>query len=147
MSWSEGRSIYPVLAALEVLAVELQQKPPPELLERLRQQNAELAASTSDPELAFALDRRWHETLVSRCGNDLLIEHLRSLRTQAERYDRAYMKYSGIVPMSADDHGRIIDALARDPRGVAPLIRRNWQRSVEFLREWLVDAGHGMGVA
>jgi DNA-binding GntR family transcriptional regulator len=137
MTLEEARSIYPLLSALEGLAVELTGAPSRDHLDQLREINRRLAAFSEKPQRALELDRRWHEALVRRCANDLLLEHLRSVRTRSERYERAYMRHSGRVPTSAHDHERIVEALADDPARARGMLREHWNRSLAFVREWL----------
>ncbi len=91
----------------------------------------------------FECDLEWHATLVEGCPNSLLLNHLRSVRNRAERYERAYMAHSGSVPFSTDDHRRIIEALQGDPRQARGLLRAHWERSSAFVHRWLTDESRG----
>ncbi|MFW6206608.1 MAG: GntR family transcriptional regulator [Gemmatimonadota bacterium] len=136
MTIEEAEYIYPVVGALEELAIELQPEVSPERRAELRRLNEELRAAADEPDRAFELDRLWHETLTEGCGNPILLKHLRSLRKRAERYDRAYMRHSGRIPISTEDHDRIIEALESAPDEVGRLVRENWMLSLHFVREW-----------
>lgn len=144
----EAEALYPVLAGLEGLALELQDPLPAELPNQLRAINGEMAAAAAadDATLAFECDRRWHEALVDSCANPFLLVHLRSVRQRAERYERAYMRDSGRVPGSTEDHAGIIAALEAWPERVPGLLREHWRLSLDFVRTWLalgVEAGDG----
>lgn len=144
----EAEALYPVLAGLEGLAVELRDPLPPELPRRLRAINGEMAAAAAAGEamLAFECDRRWHEALVESCANPFLLDHLRSVRKRTERYERAYMRDSGRVPGSTKDHAGIITALEASPERVPGLLREHWRLSLDFVRMWLSAAVVGAGV-
>lgn len=145
MTVVEARSIYPLLGALEALALRFQRGIPPERLEKLEAVNAAMAKAGSSDE-ALELDRQWHENLVRDCGNDLLLEQLHTLRLRAERYERAYMRHSGQIPSSTEQHQRLTEAL-REAGDASDLIERHWQLSLDFVERWLAGRPAGSPAA
>lgn len=145
MTVREAESIYPILATLESLAVELQGEFPAGRRWRLRSLNEEMRAATAEPDRAFELDRTWHETLTEACGNSILLDQVRTLRRRAERYERAYMRHSGRVPSSTGDHRRIEEALEVGPETVAGLLQAHWEESLRFVRRWWGESGRDGG--
>jgi DNA-binding GntR family transcriptional regulator len=137
LSLSEARSIYPILGAMEALAVQLQGKESRLLQGRLREINDDMICAADNALLALECDKRWHEALVAGCTNAVLLDLLRTLRIRAERYERAYMRASGRISSSADDHHRIITALTRSPGRVPELLRNHWAPSSTFVELWL----------
>jgi DNA-binding GntR family transcriptional regulator len=137
MTMAEAESIYPLLSTLEGLAVELQGPIPTARLRELRELNQQMAERADQPARAFAFDLRWHLTLVRGCPNGLVLEHLRSVRSLAERYERAYMRSSGRIPFSLADHERIVEALEQRQDKVPAMLRKHWALSLDFVRSWL----------
>ncbi len=133
--------IYPVLWTLEGQALQSAPVPDASIIKELAALNAELDASTKSPEKALALDRRWHELLLSGCKNRHLLDRIRQMKDLAERYELAYMRHSGFVPFSAKQHRAIMAALRKKdfPGAVAHLVD-NWRVSQEFLIPWIREA-------
>jgi DNA-binding GntR family transcriptional regulator len=133
--------IYPVLWTLEGQALQSAPLPQAALLKQLADLNAELEASTKPPEKALALDRKWHELLLSGCKNRHLLDTIRQMKDLAERYELAYMRHSGFVPFSAKQHRAILRSLRkRDVPGAVAHLVDNWRVSQEFLIPWIRDA-------
>ena len=137
----EARDLYPLLAELEGLAIELTGSLPVERFDRLRELNTSMEAQVGRPFALFECDLQWHETLVEGCPNALVLQHLQSVRNRAERYERAYMAHSGTVPFSTQDHRRIIEALEHDLSEARALLRAHWERSSSFVNDWLSREG------
>lgn len=133
--------IYPVLWTLECQALQSAPIPQATLVKGLADLNAELDASTKSPEKALALDRKWHELLLSGCKNRHLLGTIRQMKDLAERYELAYMRHSGSVPFSAKQHRAILAALRkRDHVGAVAYLVDNWRVSQEFLIPWIREA-------
>ena len=131
LSASELREIYPIVAALDSLAMELAPKASATLTTRLRAINARFRAASRAQRVA--LDTEWHDTLASG-ANDRLSAMLRTLRRVIQRYERAYMSDETLVRRSAREHETIAAALARGDRaGAARRLREHWNSSIERL--------------
>jgi len=140
LSVKEAEEIYPILAALESLA--LRSSPPPSAIEirRLVELNQKLAAERDNWATALNADESWHEALLSRCGNERLRETIRALKYHAQRYESAYMRHSGTLIQSVAQHRAILRALrGGDIEAAARLLEANWKISQEFLLPWLRD--------
>jgi DNA-binding GntR family transcriptional regulator len=125
----KAAQVYPVVWALECLALETSPLLTPRQAEELRRTNEELAAASDDPARCHELDTRWHQTLVGACGNPLLLDLLAGLRHQVRRYECAvYMRDPALVRRSVADHGEILDAaLAKKTAQARRLLERNWR--------------------
>jgi DNA-binding GntR family transcriptional regulator len=130
--------VYPMVAALEILAVR--SAPPERLrahlpeLERL----AERMAAAPDARRAQALDDRWHARLVKECGNDRLLRTLSSLKRVVRRYELAWMADNAHVETSTEQHHAIVQALGRDDVDrAAELIDLNWRYTMAEMLGWL----------
>lgn len=85
----EAQELYPILHALEDLALLSSGRPPARRLERLEALNARLASST-DPMEAIGLNVAWHRALVDGCGNRELTTLVDRYRMRVFRYEHAY---------------------------------------------------------
>ena len=131
--------IYPLLWTLESLA--LRNSPPADkaALDRLAAINRELGDASG--ERALSLDRKWHETLLAGCSNRHLLETIALYKDLAERYELAYMRHSGSIPVSAKQHRAIVAALRKgDLATAAAQLEENWRVSQEFLIPWIRGA-------
>lgn len=138
LSAREVEDLYPVIAALEVLA--LRSSPPLDSahLKRLAAINQELESGRNDGERALRADERWHEALLAGCGNRRLLETIRGLKYHAQRYEAAYMRHSGRIIQSVAQHRAILRALREgDIDEAARRLEANWKISQEFLLPWL----------
>ncbi len=134
--------IYPLLWTLESLALRTMGPVPAEKLQQLTEINAQLESSSADAEAALALDRRWHDTLLSPCRNQHLLDFICGLKDLARRYELAYMKHSGKVILSVEQHRGVLSALDRgDVEGAAAHLEANWRVSQEFLIPWIQGQG------
>lgn len=123
----EARELYPILHALEDLALVTGGRPSRAHLARLEAMNARLSEST-DPEEAIALNVAWHRLLTEPCANDELHLLLDRYRMRVYRYERAYYEMGAErVEYSAALHGRILDALrAGDLAGARAVLEHHW---------------------
>lgn len=136
----EVRALYPVIWMLETSA--LREAPPrPTDLPRLRKLNADLARRTEDAWGAIEADNRWHRALLSRLYNPVLRETLDELKARAARYEYAWMRESGRVDLSVEQHERIVSAIDRCEIEVASdTLRANWEVGAQELLAWLEGA-------
>ena len=130
--------IYPLLWTLESLALRTAGAIPAEKRRQLAEINAQLEASAADAEAALALDRRWHDALLSPCRNQHLLDFIGGLKDLAHRYELAYMKHSGKVILSVEQHTGVLAALERgDVEKAAAHLEENWKVSQHFLVPWI----------
>lgn len=133
LSAREIRESYPIIAALEELALRTSALVLPSLVAQLTKLNRELAANAG-PEYAIDCDSRWHETLISGCPNRRLNQITAELRSTLRRYERLYMMDSLLIAESARQHTRIIDAIvAGDVEAAVNALADNWRFGMETL--------------
>lgn len=138
LSERDVEEIYPLLSALESLALRTLGGIPPERRRRLAEINAELESTASDADAALARDRAWHDTLLSGCRNERLLDLIRGLKELAHRYELAYMKHSGTIIRSVKQHRGILAAVERgDLDGAVRHLEENWTVSQRFLVPWI----------
>lgn len=132
---AEAADLYPILHALEDLAMRMAGVPSAEDLGRLREITGAIAASPGDPRRAVELNLEWHETLVAGCANRPLLELLESVRRQVVRYEYAFFRRGGSgVSASSAHHERIERALADgDLDAASKALRDHWLSDLEFM--------------
>lgn len=123
----EARELYPILHALEDLALVSGGRPSRAHLERLEAMNARLAES-AEPEEAIAFNVAWHRLLTEPCVNEELLLLLDRYRMRVYRYERAYYEMGAErVEYSVALHARILDALrAGDLAGARAVLEHHW---------------------
>jgi DNA-binding GntR family transcriptional regulator len=133
LSAREVRETYPVLAALEVLAVRSSADLLPPLLPVLKKINADFARARS-PSRALDLDTQWHDTLMSRSANARLKEMVAGLRLAIRRYEHVYMSDLGLTAVSAQQHDAIMTAFrCGDVEGALAALAENYRFGMQAL--------------
>jgi DNA-binding GntR family transcriptional regulator len=132
----QAREIYPILGALEALAVRLALPHiGADALDTMRSANRELAAAleAGDAAAATAADEAIHHAFAVHCGNDVLIATLSDLHCKILRIERAFWG-SADRTASLADHEAIIAALAaRDLRQAERMLAKNLARGLAWV--------------
>jgi DNA-binding GntR family transcriptional regulator len=137
----EVRELYPLIASLEVLALRSQTFSP-ETLDELDRINS-LFVKASKPAEVSALDSMWHSNLVANSDNETLHEMIDMLKSRVQRYEEAYIRYSGALPASARQHRAITRALRSGQLEAAEkTLEENWLAGIRFLVPWLESQSH-----
>jgi DNA-binding GntR family transcriptional regulator len=145
LSAGQARDLYPVISALEGLAIRSAEELPD--LERARSLNEQMLAHQTDDEVCRRLDAEFHATLVAKATNQRLRNLLADQQQVLARYEAAYMRYTAQHPdsrrtmaTSVAEHDLILDALAAGDRdGAVRALEANWQNGMERLLEILGD--------
>ena len=134
----EAQDLYPILWTLEGLALRSQGTLSSDVATALREINNDLDRAADDPERALECDEEWHSTLVASCPNHTLLGEIATIRRRVLRYEYAFMRDSGKVPSSVQQHTDILDALLRnDEMEAATRLETHWSSSLRFLADWL----------
>ena len=134
---AELREAYPIALLLEGMAVRATVFDE-QIVARLRECNAEMAASAEDPSAAAHLDFAFHDELVGHCDNDQLLATLRPLKRILLRYEHRYMATPEAVHSSVAQHQLIIDAIdRRDLDATARAVEANFRQSLAEVLERL----------
>jgi DNA-binding GntR family transcriptional regulator/imidazolonepropionase-like amidohydrolase len=137
LSEARVRELYPILGALEGLAVRESGERLRARAGELRAVNAALRASRTRAR-RHALDLRFHELLRDACPNRSLVELIRRLWLQAQRFDGAVDRGMADPVGSLRDHVAITDAIARgDASGAAARLDEHWRHGIEVVTRWL----------
>ena len=132
----EVEELYPMVSSIESLAIRDQVFDSQRLgeLDRIN----ERFAKARNPGDVAKLDAIWHSTLVSGCGNETLHEILGVIKSRIQRYEDAYIRYSGAMPASAKQHRAITRALrVGDVQTAEKVLNDNWLAGIGFLVPWL----------
>ncbi|WP_328330881.1 MULTISPECIES: GntR family transcriptional regulator [unclassified Streptomyces] len=134
----ECGELYPVLGALEALALRSVTQPlPHELMDRLTCRLAELERC-DDPVRRRELDTLHHDVLVGLSGNQYLTTLTGQLRNNLSRYEIAYMHHTPERAHTDAEHREILAALATgDGNLAATLTERHWKAGMERVLTWL----------
>ncbi len=113
----EAREIYPILGALEALALKLSADVVVTSIPALESINSQLAAAR--PAKANAIDAKFHEILTRWCPNRRLLLSIEELRSLVFRYEREYMTERELIAVSVQQHAAIIDSIRTGDIGAA----------------------------
>jgi DNA-binding GntR family transcriptional regulator len=132
LSVEEAREIYPLIGALEALAIE---RGRPTVLDGLDEINQRFRAA-KDQAQAVERDREWHEALIGRCGTPRMAAILQGLRTAAGRYEYRFFSGRHVIAESARQHGEIAKELRRARHGrAAMLLKSNWEEGLKWIEK------------
>ena len=138
ISISEAAMIYPVIGALEELAVSLAM---PNLTDNdfaeMEQANADLKAAIQarDPEKSSKADVRFHNVIIKKSENHHLVNILDDLKIRHRRLEIVYFKKSVSALTSVQEHKQIMKALkAKNLDKAVELIRLNYRNSLQRMR-------------
>lgn len=138
LSLDEVQEIYPMIWALETLALRLTGVIALTSIDELKKINAELLKAKNSPKKALKLDAQWHDQLLTHCPSKRLLNVLSSLKQKMKRFDFQYMQDSGLVPISVKQHSKIIKALEKeDFDGACRFLEENWRIGLSWLSQCL----------
>lgn len=135
----EIREMYPIIGALEVLA--LRSSDPAKLYANAPKliKMADAMPGT-DGATAGAKDDQWHDELLKYCPNQRLLHLIKAQKTVVHRYERAFFQKPERVNQSIQQHRRIAEALqAHDIETAAHELRDNWEVGMQVLIDLLGD--------
>jgi len=138
LSLSEAEQIYPIIAALERLAVETSVGDPDPVISRLSELNRELAVAES-PHERMRIDAAWHRAITSGCSNKRLISLIEATKQTALRYEYAYLKSAALRDTSIDEHDAIAALYARNPKDAGQALEHHWLRGLSAILEMLEE--------
>ena len=110
---NEARELFPILSALEGLALSMAGPLLALDVEALREANRALAPLSRRPLAAIDADTAFHELLLRRCPNASLLEMIAGVRRRLLRYEYVYMADETLIDVSMAQHEAIIDSVAR----------------------------------
>jgi DNA-binding GntR family transcriptional regulator len=141
MDAREVRELYPIVGTLECMALEASVPLLPDTFDKLDALNSEIASCTDDPIRRIHLDEEWHRELFKRCDNNRLLSLIGRLKQRLRVYEYDYWRNTGLAETSTSEHSEISRALiANDVESASVLLRRQFDRSLERITQWLAAA-------
>ncbi len=117
-------AVYPVLVALEDLAIQSIAMALPELVASLRSIDLHSAVRKGGIAEIYSTDLKWHRRIIESANNPVLLETHTRMSDKLSRYIYAYWRDRGEFARSMQEHERIVEALAeRDQPLAAALLR------------------------
>ncbi len=126
----EVKDIYPIICALETLALRSSEQHSPDSFDDFEVILAEMERVQSDFIHLIELDNQWHERLLSGCRNRRLMDMIKDLKALAFRYEYEFMEHREQVMTSIREHREIIRILKEKGVDAAiPLLEDHWESS------------------
>lgn len=124
---NEARELFPILSALEGLALSMAGPLAALDVAALRRANRALATLGRRPLKAIEADTAFHELLLRRCANRQLLEMIKGVRRRLLRYEYVYMADETLIDVSIAQHKAIIDCVAKcDIDGATKALATNY---------------------
>ncbi len=145
LSASEVLEVYPVVGALEGLALRLCAAPDVAVLQAATEM-VEALSRAEDAEQARQLDNRFHGLLVDGCPNRRLLSMCDMLKRVTQRYWMLFLADPRPLNSSVVEHHAILQALAGgDLDRAAQRLEEHWRLGMQVLLERLDAPGHRPG--
>lgn len=100
-------------------------------------------ATQHDFNRLFDLDTQFHRTCVEAGAGPRLLELHNSMKPQAERYNRVYIRVlTAQIRISVQEHARVVGAIeAGRPEEAERAMQTNWRNATERLNRVIEDVG------
>jgi DNA-binding GntR family transcriptional regulator len=124
----EAEDIYRIRASLDGLATSLAvRKRTPEFLKKLKKLHEQMtrAAEKENTTTYSNLNQKFHELIITACGNERLIQLIRNFDKQTMRYRLAIISRPGWMENSAKLHAEIVAAIEAGDAEAAERIRKD----------------------
>lgn len=139
----EVSRLYPIIWALECVAIPMTGTWPADAIASLRDTNNRLSAAIAADDAAAASDAdiEFHRTIVEAAGNPEILTILDQLKVRMRRAEIAYFDGTATAERSVIEHERVITALESGALAhAAAAMEGNWRASLDRLRERLGTA-------
>jgi DNA-binding GntR family transcriptional regulator len=137
---ADARELYPVLASLEALAINLSNSLLLGAVDELRALSDQLAQPRATAGETLALENHWHSLLLAQCPNRTLVEMVRPLVVLAFRFELAASRANW--PRPAGEIPSVGEGLLRgDYRAAARFIEIHWRDRGESMTAWVRERG------
>lgn len=140
LSSTEAHQVYPMVWALEALAVDLLLDHRAELLPALERANATFAWATT-PHDRMRADALWHRRLASASKNLRLTQTLSRLKATIARYELAFQSSTGDAGTSVREHAEIARCIELgDLSGARERLVQHWREGLAILLTRIAEA-------
>lgn len=128
MERKEIQTAYPVIIALEILAIESLSEPIDTLVAELRQSNYGIDEVSEDIYDRYNSDRLWHMRFVMASQNEVLIDLHDRLLERISRYLYAYWQHRSDISQSLKEHAQLVSAIERQDTQLAVALLRSHRK-------------------
>lgn len=133
LSIKEAREIYPVIASLEIMAMQ-DCKYTTDQIKKIKRIQADFEQA-SNQEQAVKLDLQFHHTLIEPYDNSIAERILSDLKVRVFFYELEYMDDLSNHQASIDCHELIINSLEKGEMDRASsFLKENWTVSLDFIK-------------
>jgi DNA-binding GntR family transcriptional regulator len=137
------RELYPIIAALESLALRLGGLPNDAQIAELHDLNRKMAGPGLETRTRYTLDRRWHDTLIAHNPNGELGKQLVRLKRRVMFYDGSWDRGLAAVEKSCAQHQRTADFLtAGELDNALAALDQHYVDGIEIVADWLQSRCH-----
>lgn len=138
LSAERVRNLHPIVGALEGLAVRLSGPQAAPLATQLDALNERLGSAHLSAMQRADLNRRWHETLVSRNPNRELGQLLERLRGRLRPYAGSWERSVRDIEQARSEHAEIARLLAQgEVDEAAEAVLRHWVGGIRVVTAWI----------
>ena len=132
------REHYPILAALDALALRTSRKFTADEVAALEALNARMAKSGKSAPEMYQLDLDFHDNLINKCENRQLLSLIETLKAQTRRYDGGYKRGLADRKRAHREHVKIIAAIKTgNNEKAAALLEKHWLGGIETVTGWI----------
>jgi DNA-binding GntR family transcriptional regulator len=133
---------YPILAAMEALAVRTSAPFTSDQLRQLETLNKRIQNGKGSLRSQFAADRDFHRRLIANCPNASLLRLIETLKAEIERWDGGKQRGMAKPGRAGQEHAEIIEYLrAGDKEAAAKRLEQHWQEGIRTVSSWIDEHG------
>ena len=147
LTLADATDVFEIVGALESIAIRhaavLDRPARAALAARMRERNAELARTArgarANPQRIYEIDAEIHRAFIEPGAGPRVTRELGTMKLQAERYMRLYIRVFGDMRPSIAQHDRMARSIrAGDPDAAAAVVREQWEGAAARLGDQIV---------
>jgi DNA-binding GntR family transcriptional regulator len=132
------RELYPIIGALEGLALKLGGVPDRQQILALKSLNIQMSAPGLTTHKRYLFDKRWHEKLVEHNPNQELKTELTRMKRRVMFYNGAWERGLEAIEQSCTQHDRVCFQLeSGDLQSAIDAIDQHYRDGIEVVTTWL----------
>ncbi len=129
---------YPVLGALEALAIRLSPPLNKTAIRKLESANKRIIRKNASAQQLFSADMDFHNIMISQCGNRSLLKMIASAKSSIGRWDGGKRRGMADPERAYLEHAHVISRLREGNHdSAASLIESHWNRGIETVTGWI----------
>ena len=129
---------YPILAALEALALKTSPPFPEKQIIHLKLINRDLERASGGNPLLYQLDTDFHQNLINTCPNAELLSLIETLKARTRRFDGGARRGLADRVLAHREHLEIIASLETGTNAkAAVLLEKHWLGGIKTVTNWI----------